>query len=291
MNGPTCGSNAAIRSAKRRRPFMGAANRSDANRRSGLVLQLTCPRTNHATPTPGVTRAAMDVGAIMGMGIGGMPERFFGDDVRGHGRRISQELRHPGWPKGRGCGQKGWVRRVMAWMMVCGLAVTAGWWGYAKRHGRERKYDGMIREVARLHGLPPALVKAVIWRESAFESGARGGAGELGLMQVTEGAAQEWADARQDRAFRFEHVLDPRTNLHAGCHYLAKVTRRYLKTDHPYAYGLADYNAGRGNVLRWMQGTGRTNASAFLVDMTYPGTREYVQSILRRAERYDPDFR
>ena len=110
-------------------------------------------------------------------------------------------------------------------------------------------------------------------------------------MQVTEGAAQEWADARRDREFRFENILDARTNLHAGCFYLSKVTRRYLRTDHPYAYGLADYNAGRGNVLRWMQGPGLTNAAVFLGDVTYPGTREYVQSILGRAGRYEGEFR
>ena len=183
------------------------------------------------------------------------------------------------------------MRRLLAWILVGGLAVTAGWWVYGKRYGRERRYDALIREVSREHGLPPALVKAVIWRESAFRVGARGGAGELGLMQVTEGAAQEWADARRDRGFQFEHVLDARTNLHAGCYYLGKVTRRYLRTDHPYAYGLADYNAGRGNVLRWMQGPGLTNASVFLGDMTYPGTREYVQSILRRSGRYEVEFR
>ena len=183
------------------------------------------------------------------------------------------------------------MRRLLAWILVGGLAVTAGWWVYGKRYGREQRYDALIREVSREHGLPPALVKAVIWRESAFRVGARGGAGELGLMQVTEGAAQEWADARRDRGFQFEHVLDARTNLHAGCYYLGKVTRRYLRTDHPYAYGLADYNAGRGTVLRWMQGPGLTNASVFLGDMTYPGTREYVQSILRRSGRYEVEFR
>lgn len=187
-------------------------------------------------------------------------------------------------------GQKAGVRRMM-WLA---LAVTVmgfvGWRTSLWRYGRQHRYDALIREVAEQHRLPAELVKAVIWRESRFDPDARGGAGELGLMQVTEAAAQEWADARRDRSFEARHLLHPATNLHAGCFYLAKVTRRYLRTDHPYAYALADYNAGRGNVLRWMNDAGATNASVFLNQMTFPGTRDYVRSILDRTPAYRDDF-
>jgi len=155
---------------------------------------------------------------------------------------------------------------------------------------KEHQHDGLIRSAAVAQGLPPELVKAVVWRESRFDASARGGKGELGLMQVTGDAAQEWADSRRDRGFEPSHLLDARTNLHAGAHYLAKVSRRYLRTDHPYAFALADYNAGRGNVLRWMKGPAETNAAAFLRGMTFPGTREYVQSILARTGLYREDF-
>ena len=155
---------------------------------------------------------------------------------------------------------------------------------------REHRHDALIRSAAAQHGLPAELVKAVVWRESRFDAGAMGSKGEIGLMQVTGDAAQEWADARRDRRFDRMHLLDPATNLHAGSFYLSKVSRRYGATDSPFAYALADYNAGRGNVLRWMKGAAQTNAQAFLESMTFPGTREYVRSILRRAPGYRDDF-
>lgn len=182
------------------------------------------------------------------------------------------------------------MQRWLVSFMLLATVSGVSFWFFRKHWSREHRYDAMILEVSRQHGLPPALVKAVVWRESLFDSRALGGAGERGLMQVTETAAQEWADARRDRFFLPEHLLDARTNLHAGCHYLAKVSRRYLRTDHPYAYGLADYNAGRGNVLRWMQAQASTNSAAFLTTMTYPGTRSYVQAILQRAARYEREF-
>jgi soluble lytic murein transglycosylase len=156
---------------------------------------------------------------------------------------------------------------------------------------RGHRYDALIRECAAAHRLPPALVKAVIWRESAFDAAARGTHGELGLMQLTETAAQEWADARGDAQFQHVHVLDPRTNALAAGHYLAKLVRRYGRTDNPWAYALADYNAGRANVLRWMKGPAETNSAAFLEAMTFPGTRAYVEAILARRADYEADFR
>jgi soluble lytic murein transglycosylase len=130
------------------------------------------------------------------------------------------------------------------------------------------------------------LVKAVVWRESRFDPAARGKAGEIGLMQIQEVAAQEWADAERDRAFEHLHCLDPATNTLAGTFYLGKLLKRYAHTDNPIPYALADYNAGRGNVIRWNNGAGATNSAVFIDQISFPGTRQYVKTVMRRHERY-----
>jgi hypothetical protein len=53
---------------------------------------------------------------------------------------------------------------------------------------------------------------------------------------------------------------------------------------------LADYNAGRSNVLRWNKGAASTNSALFLQQMDFPGTREYIRSILKRKPRYEGQF-
>lgn len=165
-------------------------------------------------------------------------------------------------------------------------------WHWIARY--EDRFDPQIRVVAQRYRLPPSLVKAVIWKESRFDPSVRGRAGEIGLMQVTAVAAQEWADALKLTRYHHEQILDPSTNLHAGSFYLAKVLQRYAATDNPMAYALADYNAGRRNVLRWMASTNapqaRTNSAQFLAVMTFPGTRQYVEQILERRRRYELQF-
>jgi len=70
-------------------------------------------------------------------------------------------------------------------------------------------------------------------------------------MQIREAAAREWAAAERLKGFASEHLLDPGTNTMAGTWYLQKLLKRYDRTDNPLPYTLADYNAGRGNVLKW----------------------------------------
>src|SRR3954453_2898293 len=80
---------------------------------------------------------------------------------------------------------------------------------------RFRQYDGLIRVIAAEHQLDPMLVKAVVWRESRFDSRKIGSAGERGLMQVTTKAAQEWAQENHVENFRPEELFDSKINLEA----------------------------------------------------------------------------
>lgn len=170
------------------------------------------------------------------------------------------------------------------------LAAPAGFW-LGREEWRERSQDEAIRAAARRYGVDPALVKAIVWRESRFNADARGRAGELGLMQIQEIAAGEWAEAERIPGFDHAACLDPRTNTLAGTFYLAKLLRRYPRTDNPLPYALADYNAGRGNVLKWNIGEAATNSAAFVAQIGFPSTSNYVQSVLLRYEHYRQTFR
>ncbi len=155
---------------------------------------------------------------------------------------------------------------------------------------REHRFDAPIRNAARRHGVSPALVKAVVWRESRFDPDARGKAGELGLMQLMDDAALEWASVQRVDGFSHEQVLDPVTNTLAGSYYLAKLLRRYTNTDDALPYALADYNAGRGNVLRWMKGGASTNSAAFRGQITFPSTRDYIDAVTDRYRQYRSEW-
>jgi soluble lytic murein transglycosylase len=178
--------------------------------------------------------------------------------------------------------------RLLSVLLLLALLGGGAVWFYY--YWREHREDSVIRAAAQRYGVEPALVKAVMWRESWFNPRVRGGHGEVGLMQITEIAAGEWADAERVKNFSVEQLVDPATNAFAGTYYLGKLLKRYPRADNPIPFALADYNAGRTHVLRWGKGVAATNSAAFLATMDFPGTKSYIQAIMRRRLHYLPEF-
>ncbi|MBI3415108.1 MAG: lytic transglycosylase domain-containing protein [Verrucomicrobia bacterium] len=182
------------------------------------------------------------------------------------------------------------VKIYARWLLGLLLVIGALAGFHLLRTRREHRHDAAIVAAARRYQLDPALVKAVVWRESFFDAAAHGRAGEVGLMQITELAAEEWAEAERLQNFQLTQLFDPARNAQAGAWYLRKLLGRYTRTDNPFAYALADYNAGRTHVLRWNKGVATTNSAAFLAQIDFPGTKNYVEAVLRRFEDYKPQF-
>src|SRR6266705_4184991 len=125
---------------------------------------------------------------------------------------------------------------------------------------RFQQYDRLIRAAAAQQRLDPMLVKALIWRESRFDTQKYGSAGERGLMQVSERAANEWARENKNDNFRVDELFDPQTNLQAGTWYLRRALDHWQAQPDPLPFALAEYNAGASRAQRWVGG----NETAFI---------------------------
>ena len=192
--------------------------------------------------------------------------------------------------------------RFLFKLILCVLLALAAGFGYlATRSGdpvysfyewmspaRFHQYDHLIRSVAIEHHLDPMLVKAVVWRESRFDPKKHGSAGERGLMQVSEKAANEWARENKIDNFRVEQLFDPKTNLEAGSWYLRRALEHWKAQLDPIPFALAEYNAGASRAQRWSGGDtiAAIPAQKFLQNIDFPATRKYVESIIARYEFY-----
>lgn len=137
-----------------------------------------------------------------------------------------------------------------------------------------RRYEPLIETHAKINGLDPALVKAVMAVESAFDPRALSAKGAVGLMQVVPNTGERYGltgDARKSVA---QKLLDPATNVRIGTRYLRDLLARF--TDNlPLA--LAAYNAGEGSVA--------------LHDNSVPPfaeTRDYVKRVQQVYALYRP---
>lgn len=178
-------------------------------------------------------------------------------------------------------------RKIISLSLIgfVGLILISFW-----NNRREHRHDKVILAAAKRYEVDPALVKAVVWRETKFNSAARGKAGEVGLMQIMESTALDWASAEKMYPFEHEDLFDPEKNTAAGTWYLKKLLKRYAKTDNAIPYALADYNAGRGNVLKWMTNAAVTNSDMFIRQIGFPGTSNYVRAVMARSAHYQKHF-
>jgi soluble lytic murein transglycosylase-like protein len=99
-------------------------------------------------------------------------------------------------------------------------------------------YDDLILEHARMNGVRPSLVRAVVQVESGFNPAAVSAKGALGLMQLMPATA---------RHFHVGNPFNPVENVRAGVAYLKELLVRYNNKEE---LALAAYNAGPGAVDR-----------------------------------------
>ena len=189
------------------------------------------------------------------------------------------------------------MRFAFKFILCILLALAAGFAFLAVRSGdpvytfyewispaRFHQYDRLIRSIAKENHLDPLLVKAVVWRESRFDPQKFGTARERGLMQVSEKAADEWASETKIEGFRAEELFDPKTNLEAGSWYLRRAWQHWEHKPDPLPFALAEYNAGASRAQRWAGGEDAVgiSAKAFLNNIDFRGTRNYVDSVIDR---------
>jgi soluble lytic murein transglycosylase len=135
-------------------------------------------------------------------------------------------------------------------------------------------YDHIVVGHARNYELDPALLAAVIYRESKFDAGAKSSSGAIGLMQLLPATAKGIALHTGGSRFRVADLYDPEINVRYGAFYLHRLLTKYGGDT---TLALAAYNAGQANVDTWRaEGKG----------IDFPETREYVDSVLETREVY-----
>lgn len=151
--------------------------------------------------------------------------------------------------------------------------------------GRYDAYDSEIAVSSARNNVDPLLVKAVVWQESRFRSDMLGGSGERGLMQITEAAARDWAEAKGVETFVPADLLDPKTNVEVGSWYLGQALQHWSGQEDPLPFALGEYNAGRSRVKKWSGGT-KISADELERAMDIPSTKAYVAAVRKRYEYY-----
>jgi soluble lytic murein transglycosylase len=180
------------------------------------------------------------------------------------------------------------IALVLGIVGVIALAVT----GPVEEGLREitlpLRHEDIIRQQARDKGLDPALIAGVIYAESHFIDGRTSSAGAQGLMQLTPATAQYIAQKSGGTAFEVSDLGTPQVNIAYGAFYLRYLMKRY-GDDVPLV--LAAYNAGEGNVDKWIAQARAKDQALNIGAIPFGETRSYVTKVLDARKEYRASYR
>lgn len=133
------------------------------------------------------------------------------------------------------------------------------------------------------------MIHALARQESQFAQNAVSHAGARGLMQFMPATAQE-ESRRANMSYSPSRLIDdPAYSMQLGSNHIERLLRTYNGS---FPLAVAAYNAGPGNVNRWLRQNGdpRTGAigwAEWIEQIEFSETRNYVQRVLENAVVYE----
>jgi soluble lytic murein transglycosylase len=131
------------------------------------------------------------------------------------------------------------------------------------------------------------MIHAIARQESQFDRKIVSRAGARGLMQLMPGTARETAGFI-GISYNPSMLDDPEYNIRLGSWYFGRLMDRYQGS---YPLAVAAYNAGAGNVNKWLAANGDPRVTGDILGwieaIPFTETRGYVQRVLENAVVYD----
>jgi len=146
-------------------------------------------------------------------------------------------------------------------------------------------FHSEARHAAERFGVDVLLVEAIMREESRFKTEDISGAGAVGLMQLMPETARWAAEQMSLEQPSAGDIHDPAVNVALGTWYVRHLLDRFNGN---IVYSVAAYNAGPGNVDRWIGANSEStdDIDMFIEGIPYEETRGYVKRVLRSYAAY-----
>jgi soluble lytic murein transglycosylase len=133
-----------------------------------------------------------------------------------------------------------------------------------------------------------SLAHGISRQESSFDPYAISHAGARGMMQLMTGTAREQADKMGVGYDSYRLISDPGYNVTIGSAYFQRMLNIWGGS---IPLAVASYNAGSGNVGKWVRRYGDPRGQVDVVEwieaIPYDETRGYVQRVIENSVVYD----
>ncbi len=146
----------------------------------------------------------------------------------------------------------------------------------------KKDYSEYVSKYAQEYGVEENLIYALIKAESNFDPDAVSHQNAQGLMQLMTTTAEEIAN-KNGIELTDENILEPDININLGTIYIADLLEKYECTE----IALAAYNAGSGNVDKWIKNGIIQPDGSDIENIPFKETNTYVRKIMRDYRIYE----
>ena len=145
----------------------------------------------------------------------------------------------------------------------------------------KKEYSEYVNKYSQKYEVDENLIYALIKAESNFDAEAISNKNAQGLMQLMPSTAEDIAK-KGGIELTEENILEPDVNINLGTRYISTLLEKYECVE----VALAAYNAGSGNVDKWIDnGTIKADGSD-IENIPFKETNTYVRKIMRDYKIY-----
>ena len=144
------------------------------------------------------------------------------------------------------------------------------------------QYDEYVYKYSQELNIDPMLSYAIIKTESNFKENAESKSGAIGLMQLMENTAREQAE-KINIGYSKEILYEPEINIKLGLNYFNVLLDYYNQN---YILAFAAYNAGIGNVQKWIEEGIIKRDGSDIENIPFKETNMYVRKVLSTYNIY-----
>ncbi len=150
------------------------------------------------------------------------------------------------------------------------------------------RYYDLVEKYANEYEIDPYLILAIIKNESKFNPKAVSRKDAKGLMQIAPVTGQ-WASEKLNIEDYSEYMLfNPDLNIKIGTWYLNILKNEF---DSNIEVMIAGYNAGNGNVKKWLENPEYSKDGKTLEVIPFNETKIYQKKVLRDYKIYSKIYK
>ena len=146
-----------------------------------------------------------------------------------------------------------------------------------------KEYSEYIEKYAEEYNIDSLWIYSIVKAESNFQKTAKSRSNAIGLMQIMLSTAKEiGSEINFEGNITEEKLYEPETNIQIGTAYFKILLEKYNN----YNLALIAYNAGMGNLDKWLEQGIIDSQGENLENIPYAETKNYVKKILQNYKIY-----